>query len=455
MRYKVLDTNILLLDANNLITLGKDGSTIVLSEIVLDELDSKKSQLSEIGYHAREFGRLLTRAVSKEVVANDGISVTRLDLDDTKIEVISFEKYDLGITYDSKIINDRKIIATAQHYTKTYNKDEVTFISNDVMCRLRANAMGITVDDLKEVEEINVLFTKTLHLEDEEMFRTLHNRRIDEITDEHQPNFFNYILVSDETGQVKLGTIHNNRLSIIGKDTEKELRKQDINPANMEQLFYSKALQDTSIDINICEAKAGTGKTLLAISNGIRNIRKGLYNQLIYIRASVDDVDRTEAIGFLSGNEEKMQVYLHPFEDSLDKIARKKFSSSKLKGLLLEEAVQESIESLKTQYNMQAMIGLGLRGRTFDNAFIIIDEAQNQAKSSLQKMLTRVGQNSKLVVIGSNRQIDNPYVTKYTNGLSVLIESCITEHDNINLHSVNLPKVLRGRIAEFSEDLYS
>ena len=101
------------------------------------------------------------------------------------------------------------------------------------------------------------------------------------------------------------------------------------------------------------------------------------------------------------------------------------------------------------------MIGLGLRGRTIKKKYVIIDEAQNMSRASFQKAITRFGEGCKIVVIGSNKQIDNPYITKHTNGLSVLLDACTEVHDNIRLHVVPLTKVLRSNIAEFGEKIFS
>ena len=451
MRYKVLDTNILLLDASNLVNLGKDGSTVVLPETVLDELDAKKSGHSEIAFQARELGRLLSQASEQATVTRGNLVLTPSTLNGVDITIISLLKYPSYKGIDPKIINDRKIIEVALELAKQH---PVTFISNDVMCRIRARALNLKVQDLKHVETTDVSFINEMQV-DEEQFKTLHNQFISEVNPSHKPNYFNYRFTSSFTNQQKLATIENGRVQVIGKATEEDLTRQDIKPLNSEQLFFSKALQDTSIDVNICEAKAGTGKTAIAISNGIRLVRKGKYESLIYIRASVDDVDSAEEVGFLSGNEEKMQVYLHPLEDTLDFIARNRHKSSKLKNGDYEEMISNEVIKIKDQCNIQSMIGLGLRGRTFHNAYVIIDEAQNQTAASLQKMLTRIGQNCKLVIIGSNKQIDNSFITKYTNGLGKLLEACTEEHDQVNLHAVSLPTVLRGPIAEFAENLFS
>lgn len=451
---KILDTNILLLDAQNLVNLGKDGSTIVLSETVLNEVDSKKSGHSEIAFQARETGRLLSKATKIDRDETDELIITRLDIYGTRVDLVSAKSYADYTDTEINVINDRKIIEIAKKYHDRFTDDTVTFVCNDVMCRHYADVLGLNVTDLQYVETTDIEFVRTLSVDDE-LFRTLHNSKIESVDEDYEPNVFNYKFVNTTTGQMKLATVSNGSIQVIGKDTEADLRRQDLNPANSEQLFFSKALQDTSIDINICEAKAGSGKTALAISNGVRMVRQGKYDSIIYIRASVDDVDKAEEVGFLSGNDEKLQVYLHPLEDTLDFIVRNRFKDTKMKSDLFEKKVAEEIEKLRGQCNIEAMIGLGLRGRTFHNAYVIIDEAQNQSKSSVQKMLTRIGKGCKVVVIGSNKQIDNAYLTKYTNGLSTLLEACTKEHEGVNLHAVSLPKVLRGSIAEFAENLYS
>lgn len=454
MTYKIVDTNILLLDAHNLVNLGKDGATVVIPETALDEVDVKKSGVTEIAFQAREVGRLLAKATKGEVIRKDNLTISKFELYGTHIEVASSADYGDIMEVEPAIFNDRKIIDVASQYMHAFKDDEVEFLSVDVMCRVRADSLGLKAVDLQYVESIDIEFTKTVEVSDE-VFRVLHNSKVLDVDPEFTPNVFNYKFVNAHTTQVKLATLSNGLIQVIGRDTEQELRRQDINPANAEQLFFSKALQDSSISINICEAKAGTGKTALAVSNGIRMVKQNKYEHLVYIRASVDDVDKAEEVGFLSGNDEKMQVYLHPLEDTLDFIVRSKLKGGKKRRPAeLELEVSDGVDKLKEDCNIEAMIGLGLRGRTFHNSYVIVDEAQNQSKASLQKMLTRIGQNCKVVIIGSNKQIDNSMVTKYTNGLSVLLEACTKEHD-VSLHAVSLPKVLRGPIAQFAEDLYS
>ena len=224
---------------------------------------------------------------------------------------------------------------------------------------------------------------------------------------------------------------------------------------NSGQKFLSRAIQNPLVNVVICEALAGSGKTVTALSNAVALVKKGKYSSITYIRASVDDVDKAEEIGFLSGNDEKVQVYLHPLEDTIDFLVRSNHKDSKLKAQDYEDMIAEKVAEYKAKYRIEGMIGLGLRGRTFTNTVAIIDECQNMSKASLQEVLTRFGKDCKVILIGSNKQIDNPYLTKYTNGLSTILASCQEQDSRIRLHAVPLTKVLRSDIAEWAEHIFS
>jgi len=179
------------------------------------------------------------------------------------------------------------------------------------------------------------------------------------------------------------------------------------------------------------------------------------YDSIVYIRASIDDVEKIEEMGFRSGNDEKVNPYFTPVEDSLEHIMRAKYPKKKGSQLDYEAMIQSKIVDAYEKYSIQLLTGLGLRGRTFTNAIIIIDEVQGQSKASLQKMLTRIGKDCKVIIIGSQRQIDNEYVTKFNNGLSVLMNETTKPQPLIHLHAVNLSKVIRSNMAEWAEEVFS
>lgn len=452
MQYIVLDTNIILNNAHNIFTFP-DNTTIVIPETVVDELDSKKSVIGEIGFQAREFGRLLARATKLPLERTSALTIAKFELDGVQIHLTSTSNYPNYSDTSPSVINDRKIIEIAKQYQAIYS--DVVFYSIDVMCRTRAESEGLSTSDFKEVERTEYEFVKTISL-DFDTFSNIHNKPILTIDPDYKPENYSYVFISPDTNQHKLANIYNGNIDVLGKVTETELRSQAITPANNEQLFLSRAIQDTTIDVIVLEALAGSGKTLVSLSNAMAMInRNNSYESILYIRASINDVPNEEEVGFLPGLEEKFSVYYHPIKDALEHIARKKLSASKLKGEDLEDAIVEEIDKLIAKHRIQCMTGLGMRGRTFTNCIAIIDEVQGQSKASLQKMLTRFGKGCKVIIVGSQRQIDNKFLTKFNNGLSVLLDDCATESHLIKKFAINLRKVVRSPLAEWAEHLFS
>ena len=256
--YLVIDTNIILLDANNILTLGKDY-TLVLPETILDEVESKKSSIDpNLRYQVREFGRILTKEVTlptQKVNVDENTSITIVPStieSNIRIETVSCEQYPKFATSE----NDSRIIYIAKIYATLYGN--VTFMTNDIMCGKRARAFGLNVIDLKLVNTDKTEFTKKLSIPSD-IFNNLHNKLIIEVDPEHKVENYNYIFSDETTGQVKLANTRNGYIDILGKDTEKELRRQDISPKNTGQLFLTRAIQNPNIDIILCEASAGTG----------------------------------------------------------------------------------------------------------------------------------------------------------------------------------------------------
>ena len=456
-KYICIDTNIPLLDANHIITLGQSPNTVVcIPETVIDELDSKKSGLNELAYQARSFGRLISNAKPLGREKKENIVITKFDVEGSQVWVVSVINYPDLSDVAANILNDRKIIEVALQL-EAHACSPVEFISNDVMCRIRAESFGLNVSDFKIVDRVDYEFTKTLEVDDN-TFRNLHGKDISTIDPDHRIEHYNYKFTTEDTAQVKLASINNEIINILGKDSETDLRRQSVNPSNADQLLLARAIQDPTMDLIVCEALAGSGKTLISLSNAIRLVKSNSpYSSIIYIRASINDVEKIEEVGFLPGSaEEKNAVYFHPLYDSLEFIARSKLKGNKLKAKELDIRVEEEVEKLVDECNIIPLTGLGMRGRTFTDSVVIIDEVQGMSKSSLQKVLTRFGKNCKIILVGSNNQIDNPNMTKFTNGLSVILHDCATQLGNgINKHVVPLQRVVRSNFAEYAEKLFS
>lgn len=452
--YIILDTNIVLLDATNIYTLGSEDTIIVLPSIAVNELDSKKSGFAEINFQAREFGRLITKAKQLSSIETEDLYVSRFELYGTEIHIVTHSSYPDYSNEPVNIVNDRKIIETAYQYKNIYKDSVVQFMSNDVMARITANLFGVDITALVEVDRTSFEFTKEVTLE-QDVFGYIHKKPIESIYPKHKQEHYNYKFMCSYSGHIKLCTLENGLINVIGKETDKTLSHQSIAPINAQQKMLSSAIRENSNKLIIVDSKTGSGKTAMALSNSLWLIkRNNPYEGIVYVRASVNDVDSIEEVGFLPGDAaEKNRHYFNPLYDTLDFIVRNNNKSSRLKGPDFEEFVVNAIEDMLVAYNITMTTGLGMRGRTFRNSIIIIDEVQNNSKKGLQTLLTRVGENCKVIVIGSQNQIDNAYINKYNNGLSVLLDAASKPND-VGLYAIKLNKTVRSDLAEFIEDIF-
>lgn len=446
MKTFALDTNIILDNPENIYRLYNNENNIIIPDIVIDELDSKKSGLDELGYRSREFARLLDSLDVKETIKEGDLIVNILENDKLKIYIVSktYKKYD---DTHQAIINDRKIIECAKECQKHFKN--LRFISLDTMCRLRAISEGLEVETLTlNTEEKNYIFSKEVNFD-----LPTDNMDIFELDPEHKPENYNYI-INESNGNVIIGRCVNDKLQIIN---EKNLEKQDIRPLNLGQKFYVDAILDEKIDLTVVNAQAGSGKTVLAVSTAMRLINDKKYSGIVYIRNSIESIDKGEDIGYLAGNEEKFAVYNHPLYDCITMIAQKQLQSSnsnKSKAKKVEidaQVLEERTEELIKRYNIETMWVGELRGRTIQNKVVIFDESSNASIKTGLLVLSRLDKDCKIIVCGSNSQIDNPYVNKYNNTLTVLLNSAYEKHPELIICGVNLIKTVRGPMAEFAE----
>lgn len=470
-KFYVLDTNIILQDAHSLMTLSDNSQNlIVIPETVIDELDAKKSGFDEINYQAREFGRLLSDA---EVISMNSVSgdykIIELKVNhghNVRIDIISKDMYKSETkTTPANILNDRKILEICSFANEHYLDEEgrisekLKFLSLDIMARTRALSLKIPTDTLKgdKDADFDYSFHKTIEIDGEFSPDHFSGKEITEFTDSHKPYNYSYTFKMTN-GREILGVVQNGRIVLLDED---EIRRQAVTPKNKEQLFFSNAITDEYYHILSIDAKAGSGKTLLALSGAMKMVRKKQFSKIVYIRNSIESLDKGEDIGYLSGNEEKFKIYNHPLMDSIEYIVRsemKKSINNKAGGKesdIFQEAVQEKVEEYIGRYGIETMWVGELRGRTITDAVIIVDEAQNMSNKTMQMILTRIDATCKVLVLGSNKQIDNFYINKHTNGLATLLNATQSEYDKIKLFSIQLSKVLRGPITEWAESIFS
>ncbi len=461
-KYYVLDTNILLEDASNIFKLSQDSKNlIILPETVLDEIDSKKSGFDEINFQAREFARILENSNIKESISKDGFKIIQLEIKNQQkaiIDIISKDTYDINTKNVSlNIINDRKILEIAK-FSSTYYKNEVEFLSLDIMARTRAISLDIKTNSLlgSSRDDFSYEYVKDIEINFEDL-EDFDNQEISKFDKEHKVYNYSYCFKVIDSDQVILASINNNRIQVLD---ESEIRNQIITPLNKEQLFFSNAILSHLYNVLIVEAKAGSGKTLLALSGALKLVRQKEYQKIIYIRNSVESLDKGEDIGYLPGFEEKFKIYNHPLMDSLEYIIRtehKKRSKKNPNNIqeLDDQELTTRVEQMIQNYGIETMWVGEMRGRTLSNSFIIIDEAQNMSNKTMQMVLSRIDNTCKVVILGSNKQIDNFYVNKYTNSLTTLLKSTKDKNTLVNTFAIKLQKVLRGPITEWAENIFS
>jgi PhoH-like ATPase len=471
-KYYVVDTNIILQDAHAFITLSDNSENLVIiPETVLDEIDAKKSGFDEINYQAREFGRLLSDA---EVISMDDVSreykIISIRLTtgfNVRVDIISKETYktDTIKNVSPNIVNDKKILEITtfaqEHYLHEDERktNKLTFLSLDIMARTRAISLSVATDTLKGDGE-NVFdyeFHKTIVLDKVIGIADVNEKTVLDFDPEYKCHNFSYSIGMPD-GREILCAVHDEKLFVLDED---EIRCQSVSPKNKEQLFFSNAILDDRYDIVVVDAPAGGGKTLAGLSSCMKMVREKRFSKIVYIRNSIESLDKNEEIGFLSGNDEKFKIYNHPLMDSIEYIVRsemKKSVHNKAGGKeshINTKSVQEKVEETIDRYGIETLWVGALRGRTISNAVIMIDEAQNMSNKTMQLVLTRIDKSCKVVILGSTKQIDNSYINKHTNGLTTVIRSTSYSYDEIKLFSIELTKVLRGPITEWAENIFS
>ena len=459
MKTFIIDTNVILDSVDNIYKLSDNGvNLIVIPEVVIDELDSKKSGFEEINFNARQFARLLEEGTITGNLPTGRLNGFYVTLSNPTVNLLLLTKHSYecedGKPVAVNIMNDRKILEVAKDYSQQYDNTS-QFISLDVMCRTRALTLGLNTDYLHGKDKaLDFNFHKAVELDS---ITSVNNIDIFSVNPDHQPENYSYTLVEKETGRHFLGTTQNNKFVPL----DDKLNNRTIKALNKEQLFFLSALLDPHYNLVACEAKAGSGKTLLALTAAMDLVKAKQFSRIIYIRNSIESTAKGEEVGFLPGLEEKFKIYNHPLYDTLRYIARinlSKSNSNKSKANKTEvtdEAIEALVADYTAQFNIQTMWVGEMRGRTLSNAYVIVDEYQNCSSSTGQLILSRLDKDCKVVCIGSNRQIDNIYTNKYINALSGLLKAAKDTGHSINIFACELTKVLRGPLVEFAEKIYS
>lgn len=452
----LVDTNVILDDPQNLLKLSqKSKNLIIIPETVIDELDAKKTGFDIVSFHAREFNRMMSEA---EIIGHSDINHTAkrviIKVSECEMHLVSLLKYDNTVeNTDPKILNDRKIIETAWKISKEYAN--MTVLSNDVAFRSRCILENMKVEQFKtdNKKETDIEFFKSFETQHEFVSPILDVEKISNALGEEIPHSVSGLeFKNPKTG---INKYYYKVKSTLYEIDEKELQKQNIVPMNREQKVLSSLILHDTTDIIVIPGKAGTGKSLIALSSACALLerKQSQYEKIVYIRKTITSIDnKSEELGFLPGTlEEKMGVYLAPLYNSIEKMVRRKYKTSNLRDKkVLEEKIKEFIDKYRIETSYEGF----LRGSTIENAVVILDEFQNDSVASTRLILSRIGQNCKVLILGHNGQIDNNFLNPLNNGLTYMTNQCGVENEyGVNVVGCRLVNVVRSKIAKFGDEI--
>ncbi len=447
MKYFVLDTNVLLYDPNAIFKFEGKENIVVIPITVIEEVDRFKKHLNETGMNARQFSRNIEKLRSSGSIT-EGITLENGSTLIIKIPMKPLNHFCEYVFMGDE--GDNRILSTAFELKETVNKDdEVIFITKDINLRIKASAIGLTARDY---EEKTVKFHEhfpgvdVIHLTDEMIDKLYTNKKIDnidiikeQINHEIYPNQF-FIFKSEIYPNHTAIGIFVKEKGIIELVETKQLKEKGvwgIYPRNIEQIMALYLLLNDNIKLVCLIGKAGTGKTLLALAAGLQKvIDEGLYKKLITSRPVFP---LGKDLGFLPGDvQAKLKPWMQPIYDNLDFIINNTGEDKQDYEYFLDTKIIE-IEPLTY-----------IRGRSIANQFLIVDEAQNLTPHEIKTIITRAGENTKIVLTGDPYQIDNPYVDFTSNGLSYVSEKFKNQEI---AGSITLVKGERSILAELASEL--
>ncbi len=395
----ILDTNVLVHDPNCLEKF--EDNVVIIPLIVLEEIDGLKKNHGSIGRHTREIARKLDKLREKGSLS-DGVEINHGGF--LKVVMIPDEELDIPLGFDDKKA-DNMIIATAKQIARRSERPTI-LVSKDINVRVKANSLNIKAQDYTNDKiKIEKYSKNTVDIEiSGELYNKLSEKgsiKIEELgfdTDFYDNQFVSFKHKGNEL--ICRTYLAEGLLKRI------KLRQDDrifgIKPLNREQLMALDILMDDEIKLVSLVGVAGTGKTLLALAAALQKVLKEeVYTKVLISRPTIV---MGSDIGFLPGSkEEKMKPWLQPIYDNLE--------------FLLKDKNLRGENYIDKKDTIEVEVLSYIRGRSIPNQFIIVDEAQNLTPHEVKTILTRVGENTKIVMTGDPYQIDNPYLDSSSNGL--------------------------------------
>jgi len=455
----VLDTNILMHDPMAIYHFEEHD--VYLAMVVLEELDRHKTGLSEVARNVRQTNRMLVELMSNAShdTLTQGIPLTgaRSRDKETLCGKLLFQTDDLDQKLPESLPGqnvDNTLLGIALGLQKRHADKHIIIVSKDINLRIKAGILGIPAEDYyndQVLDDVNLLHSGLHKLPDD--FWDTHAKDMNAWKESGQtfyevkgplvqywnPN--DCLMAEDQSFQAVVRKRESDDIAIIEMADDFTQAKHavwGITARNAEQNFALNVLLDPEIDFVTLQGSAGTGKTLLTIAAGLTQVLDhGRYNEIIMTRVTIPV---GEDIGFLPGSEEeKMTPWMGALMDNLEVLHNEQEG-----GHFGRNATQDLLQSRIKIRSLNYM-----RGRTFLNRFIIIDEAQNLTSKQIKTLVTRAGPGSKIVCLGDIKQIDTPYLSETTSGLTFAVDNF--KHWEHSAH-MTLTRGERSRLAHYAAE---
>jgi len=401
----ILDTNVLLHDPRALFHF--EDNQVVIPIYVIEEIDQFKRDLSELGRNARQVARYLDQFRTEGRIA-EGVK-----LENGGMLKVVFSERDLPKALANGQGTDNRILAVALDVKEREPAVPAIFVTKDTNLRIRADALGLVAEDYDaEKVEISDIYTGMQELPVTaaavDDFYNTGELPLDQIKGvSFAPNEFVLLRDRDNAQHSAMGKYRADKHRVVALLRMPKEGVWGIRPRNKEQSFAIDLLLNDEIKLVTLVGKAGTGKTLLAIAAGLhKTMEESIYQQLLVSRP-IFPLGRD--LGYLPGSvEEKLNPWMQPIFDNVEFLMNLSRAERKA-GRSYHELIDLGILAIEALTY--------IRGRSIPNQFIIVDEAQNLTPHEVKTILTRVGDNTKIVLTGDPYQIDNPYVDSTNNGL--------------------------------------
>lgn len=460
----VLDTNVLMHDPTCIFRFQEHD--IFLALIVLEEMDSHKKGTTEVARNVRQVSRSLDALADSTASAdklNQGLPLDTLGHQDATGNLF-FQTSLLDYSLPSDALPqgkaDNQILGVVAALEKQYPNREVALVSKDINMRIKARALGLNAEDYQNDKALD---------DDELLYNGIHALPADfwdnqsdqieswkegahtfyriygEIVQSMLVNQFVYYEQAGETSLfARVTEIRGDSavLKTLRDCTHPKQAAWGVTARNREQNFAMNLLLDPEIDFVTIAGMAGTGKTLLALACGLTQVLdERSYTEIIMTRATVNV---GEDIGFLPGTEEeKMGPWMGALDDNLEFLTQNEGTGNSA-GEWGRAATNDLIRSRVKVKSMNFM-----RGRTFMNKWVIIDEAQNLTPKQMKTLITRAGPGTKIVCLGNLGQIDTPYLTEGSSGLTAVVDKF---KGWAHSGHITLARGERSRLADFAND---